>query len=435
MKLLKFWTIFLLLISVAAEANTHIVVLKSPLVHREAVPANRFERYKLVRKIIDERQAQALVPFVRGLGSLKNTATFLPIINAVALTLTEQEAATLARHPEVRKIIPNRQIYIDMPRPQIVQPQRGNPSLNDALVLHQVDKLIAEGVDIHRPGKIVGIIDTGIDGSHPEFQGKISAFKTFPQGSTQPADFGSHGTHVAGIIAAGSKSGVQIGVYPGAKLAVAGHPMQVSNIALAVHAFQWMLDPDGNPNTPDHAFVINNSWGWLKSHNVDPEPFFEVFKTLRDADILVLFAAGNEGSSGMRQPSQFPTTFTSAAVDKDGVIASFSSWGPHIFQGKPVNKPEVASMGVKVHSTLPKGQYGAMSGTSMASPFTAGAVALLGSQFPELSPYVIADALVQTAQQPGHGPWDRKYGYGLLNVYGAYQKLKTRFRPVAPFRH
>jgi subtilisin family serine protease len=84
-------------------------------------------------------------------------------------------------------------------------------------------------------------------------------------------------------------------------------------------------------------------------------------------------------------------------------------------------------MGVKVLSTLPGGKFGRMSGTSMASPFTAGAIALLGAHFPSLGPYVIAEALVETAERRVRAPWDKQYGHGMINVNAAFLLLKTKF--------
>ncbi len=413
-----------LLSSLVIAAPSHIVMLKTAYQTRPAVgaPSNltRLAKYKYVRQVLTSRLENELKPFIKRLAANPAQVAYLPLISAVAVDLTPEKFNALRSDPQVYNIIPNGRLSFDYPsRPVQVFPSRtAQTNLNDGLLLHKVSELLAAGIDINKPGKIVGVIDTGVDGQHPDLASKVIRFKNFENGSTTPTDSDTHGTHVSGIIAGGKSSGTQLGVYPGAKLVVASALTSHSNMVLAL---QWMLDPDGNPQTEDQPYVINNSW---HSGSAAAEPFYLAMQALKDADILICFSAGNAGRSGITRPKEFPITFTTAAVDKKGVIGSFSSWGPANFNGQVLQKPEVASMGVDVVSTLPGGKYGKMSGTSMASPFTAGSVALLGAYFPELSPYTIADAIHKTTQRQIQAPWDRQYGNGLVNVHQAYLALK-----------
>lgn len=416
-------TIVLLLINgLVYASSTHIVMLKSSFSTKTS-STGRVSRYTHARRAIQSRLDRELKPFVSSLGNgrVATQAVYLPLISGVGMNLSAEQVAELKKNPSVAKIIPNGKIFLDKPSRAVrVTARRGRSATpSEAMVLHGVDKLIEMGVDINKAGKTVGVIDTGVDGNHPDLSAKIARFKDFETGGTTPRDSDTHGTHVCGIIAGGTLSGTQIGVYPGAKLIVGS---ALSSYEDMVEALQWMLDPDGNPSTQDQPFVINNSW---HIGSADATPFYAALQALKDADILIAFSAGNAGSSGITRPKEYPITYTTAAVNAKGVIASFSSWGPAVYQGQTMNKPEVASHGEDVMSTLPGNTYGRMSGTSMASPFTAGAVALLGAHFPNLSPYVIAKVLQDTAKRDGQA-WHKQYGNGILDVHAAYMALKQQ---------
>lgn len=433
---------FFLFCSVSHAQNNVIVLL-----HKTDVPTpfkilnqdHPKVRYKKTMDYLKHVQNGALQNFAQDLKQKFNFVSkkvdLLPLIHGVALNLSPSEQQILKADARVYKILPNSPVYLDKPvsRSNAMtwgggsggsggagRTQAPTSEYNQSLLLHKVDQLIKDGVDINKPGKTVGVVDTGVDGKHPALANKVVAFKNIATGSTDPADTDTHGTHVSGIIAGSFINGLQIGVYPGAKLVVAAALSGIDNM---VKGLQWIMDPDANPNTQDQPFVVNNSW---HIGSADPEPFYRVIETFKDADILLAFSAGNAGTSGITKPKEHPLTFTSAAVDAEGNIADFSSWGPAIFRGKESIKPEVATMGVQVFSTLPGGKYGKMSGTSMASPFTTGVIGLLGAHFPNKSPYLIAEILRQsTAEQQTARPWHRQMGFGLMDVYAAYLKLKT----------
>lgn len=422
--------------SVYAETYNSLILLKlipTPIqfqITKTDSPKMRYKKTMQLQKMVQEQSLKKYVLDMNNqLQIVAKKHEILPLVFGVATNLTAKEIVTLKKDGRVFKIIPNTPIYLDQPikessntwgrGPGPSQPQpRGE--FNTALILHKVDLLIKEGIDINKPGKIVGIVDTGVDGKHPALKDKVIAFKNISTGSTDPVDTDTHGTHVSGIIAGAEINGLQIGVYPGAKLIVAA---ALSGITDMIKGLQWIMDPDGNPETPDQPFVVNNSW---HIGNADPEPFYRVIEAFKAADILLAFSAGNAGKDGVTKPKEHPDTFTSASVNSKGEISSFSSWGPALYNGMQMQKPEVASMGEQVYSSLPNNKYGSMSGTSMASPFTAGSVALLGAQFPDKSPYLIAEVLKQTTvDQQNNLPWHRQMGFGLLDVYAAYMKLKN----------
>lgn len=424
--------------SVSAKPNVLILLkeIPSPFMYTILSSDSSAMRYQKTSQFMSYITQTSLKPFVhefqaqQGINILSEI-TYLPITQGIAAHVSKIDLAALKNNPKVDRVLPNTAIYLDRPIkvPAYLQHKPENiKGLNEGLILHGIDKLIADGVDINKEGKIVGLVDTGVDGKHPALTGKVIRFKNFEDGSSDPVDTDEHGTHVSGIMAGGLIDGLQIGVYPGAKIVGAA---ALGSLTDMVEAWQWEMDPDGDPNTHDYPFVINNSWN---IGSADPTPFYRGIETLKNADILICFSAGNAGSSGITSPHENPLSFASAAVDKNGKIADFSSWGPAKYLGQIVYKPDLATMGVEVYSSLPNGKYGRMSGTSMASPFTTGTIALLGSQFPTLSPFKIAEVLAQTTKQPAQGQiplrlgapkdWDKKYGYGILDAYAAYQKLK-----------
>lgn len=409
--------------------NSYIVLLK-----QSSVDLNGKIHHK---KLVKEQTLNNFVKSIKSqIKSLNNPDSYdlLPVINGVTINLSKAELNNLRSDNRVYKIIPNSPVSLDKPltqlgplgalswgRRHIPRPPNG---LNEALLLHKIDQLIKDGIDIYKPGKTVGVVDTGVDGTHPALKGKILKFKNFQTGSIIALDDkeNPHGTHVCGIIAGDKIRDLQIGVYPGARLIVAA--LNFKNMSNVIKALEWMLDPDGDPQTKDQPFVVNNSWN---IRDADPEPFYRLSEAFKAADILLAYSAGNQYFLGLDRPKEHPVTLTSASVNSVGEISSFSAWGPASYKGKNIQKPEIAVMGEDVYSLAPYGQYIRRSGTSMSSPFTAGVIALLGTYFPDKSPYYLAEILKQTTveQQQSVTQWHKQMGYGLLDAYAAYLKLKS----------
>ncbi len=303
-------------------------------------------------------------------------------------------------------------------------------------------------------GRVVMNIDTGVDGNHPalasRFRGDVdgdgdvdeSWYDPYDTHWIFPQDGGSHGTHTMGTICGRSAGGDTIGVAIEAQWIAAaaidrggGIPRTVAD---AILAFQWAVDPDGNPNTQDNPDAIGNSWGVTTSHGYPPcdQTFWTVIDNVELAGSVVVFSAGNEGTSGLRRPADRGTTpyncFAVGAVDGANPslpIASFSSRGPSNCgpNGETVIKPEVVAPGVSVRSSIPGGGYTTMSGTSMASPHVTGSVAILRQVNPNLDVETIKDILMQTATDLGSAGEDNDYGHGNINLLDAVILASTGF--------
>jgi len=251
--------------------------------------------------------------------------------------------------------------------------------------------------------------------------------------STAPCDNNDHGTHTMGTMVGNDGAGNQIGVAPGAAwLACKGCEGSSCSDSALLECADFILAPwDLNHANPDPArrpHVVNNSWGggsgdtWYQSK----------VNAWRASGIFPAFSAGNSGSScnTLGDPGTYPESFASAAHDAGRTIADFSSRGPGPFSGARV-KPNLTSPGVSVRSSVSDGGYASFNGTSMASPHTAGAVALLWSAVPtllgQIEPtfdaleiYADASAPAGNCGAPGPGTVPNyTYGNGYLDIFAS----------------
>jgi Subtilase family len=242
---------------------------------------------------------------------------------------------------------------------------------------------------------------------------------------TTPTDVSGHGTWTMGVMVGGDAGGSFVGIAPDATwIAVKifnDHGMANST---GIHqGFQWLLDPDGNPATADAPDVVNDSWTMSASGCLlDFQPDLA---SLRAAGILPVFAAGNYGpmSGSSRSPANNPEAFAVGATDDGDVLYPYSSLGPSPC-GQPVY-PQLVAPGVGIHTTDLYGLYADPTGTSVAAPHAAGALALLLQAFPGMSADRQASALANSAADLGAAGADNIYGFGRLDVLAAYQWLGT----------
>jgi subtilisin family serine protease len=316
-----------------------------------------------------------------------------------------------------------------------------------------------EEFNITGEGVLVATIDSGVDGDHPALADRWAGvadpryeghpewawFDPYAGQNDFPYDIIGHGTHTMGSVCGGSP-GDQIGVAPGALWISAGL-IQGSNIPQfvedAIEALEWIIDPDGNPETNwDVPDVCSNSWGLNEGIGGVP-PCDETFWTFLDAceaaGIVIIFSAGNEGYAGLRRPPDRATddyrTFAVAAVDANDPtwpIAGFSSRGPTFCtpNGTEAIKPDIAAPGVQVRSSVPGGGYSSMSGTSMASPHVNGVVALMRQVSSNIGVQEIKQIIFDTAYDLGDGGEDNDYGWGMVDAYEAV--LNTNLPPDIP---
>jgi subtilisin family serine protease len=291
-------------------------------------------------------------------------------------------------------------------------------------------------------GVVAAILDTGVDGTHPDLApgwrgGSNSWLDPYGEHAT-PYDANGHGTHVMGILAGGASDPAAgaIGMAPGVKWIAAKIFNDSGGYSeAAVHiSFQWALDPDGNPATPDGADLVNNSWGYTTSGRCQLN--FQVdIQNLRAAGVLPIFSSGNGGLSGSatdRSPGNNPGAFGVGGIDNNSQLYILSSGGPSTCDAA-LPYPRLVAPGVSILSAAPgTPRYELLSGTSMSSPHAAGALALLLSAFPDLPLSLQELALTRSAVDLGAPGFDFSFGAGRLDALAAYQWAKAVWG--APFK-
>ncbi|MFE0516116.1 S8 family serine peptidase [Streptomyces sp. NPDC058964] len=300
----------------------------------------------------------------------------------------------------------------------------------------------------------VGIIDTGVDDTHPDIAPNFSAAQSAncvsgkadtTYGAWRPVDADHyHGTHVAGEIAA-ARNGIGVaGVAPGVK---------VASITVAQPDSTQLFYPESVVCAfvfaADHGVEItNNSYyvdPWLYNCMDDPDQraivdavnraqlYAEHKGTLNvasagnsnddlDSDALVDASSPDDSTAVTRTvdphkcfdvPTQLPGVVTVSAVGVKGAKSYYSSYGKDVVDvagpgGDKYQIPDTPSKNGRILSTLPNGQYGFLQGTSMASPHVAAVAALLKSTHPHASPAQLQALLKAEADNPGcpAGPYD-----------------------------
>jgi major intracellular serine protease len=220
-------------------------------------------------------------------------------------------------------------------------------------------------------GIVVAILDTGIDTTHPDLQGRIIDGRNFTDDGS-PEDFtdrNGHGTHVAGIIGASEEGSGVIGVAPEVKFLIVkvlgadGSGSYEGIINGIDFATNW-VGANG-----EKVRVMNMSLGG--SEDV-PEMYQAILRAVAKG-IVVCCASGNEGDSDestseFGYPGYYNECIEVSASDENFQLAYFSNNNKQV---------DVIAPGVNVLSTYMNGQYAKLSGTSMATPHVTGAVALL----------------------------------------------------------
>ena len=420
-----------------------VAALSARLDARKATLAQRHEA--VVRALIDraratqgpllaalkDYQAEGLVRSVRPLW----------IDNAVAVEAVSEVFVDLADRADVARV--ETDPAIELVEPVEVKPApRFATGVENGLTVIRAPELWALGIT--GAGVLVANIDTGVDGNHVALKDRwrgldagvpsTAAWFDPVTNTTFPFDSAQHGTHTMGSIAGRSGSDY-IGVAYDAKWIAAGVIDRVSisrTYSDALLAFQWAADPDGNPGTSnDVPAVISNSWGLTTSmgYPACDSYLWTAIDNVEAAGAAVVFAAGNEGptAQSIRIPadriSTAVSTFSVGALEQTGTtIASFSSIGPSDCDHATI-KPEVTAVGVDVRSSIPGTAYTTMSGTSMATPHVAGAIALLRQAHPNATPAEIKTALYLTAVDLGAAGEDNTFGMGRIDLVAANDYL------------
>lgn len=242
-------------------------------------------------------------------------------------------------------------------------------------------------------GVRVCMVDTGVSLTHSSLENADVVFEDFVGNSINPTDYGSiaHGTLMAGLLLS---SDFQMGIAPNATLGMAaalsanGENNTGSETRVA-DAIRWCI-------FDFEADIISLSLGGEQDQSASREgPAVSATRQAIDAGIFVVAAAGNDGGVGddgfVSAPGNVNLVITVGASDRDGNVWSQSSMGESIdADGNnrvyPHQKPELTAPGVNILSTGEDELWYTSSGTSDATVFVAGALALILEAHPELKP-------------------------------------------------
>ncbi|MBE0576447.1 MAG: S8 family serine peptidase [Desulfuromonadales bacterium] len=399
---------------------------------RNKGPVRTQARANMIRalKLRAEQSQQSLQYLLNRHGVIKSRQLWM--INGVALEATPAQIEEISRLPEVASIVLDQAIEL----PEALPAQASEPAEPNIVQVNATD-LWALGYA--GQGVTVAIVDSGVDINHPDLGprwrgGSNSWFDPNSEHPFTPTDLDGHGTRVTGLLLGGNSSGAYIGVAPDAEwIGVKIFADNGTALNSMIHAgYQWLLDPDGNPDTDDAPDIVNNSWSFEASPNIcdaAAREFQADVQALKAAGIAVVFAAGNSGpaSSTSTAPANYPESFAVGSVGTSSsttLISDFSSRGPSACDGTIY--PEVVAPGYLVLTsdlTANPNPYIRIAGTSFSTPHASGAMALLLSAFPDTPVITLETALKQSATDLGTIGADNTYGYGLIDALAAFNNL------------
>src|SRR5215470_17533694 len=310
-----------------------------------------------------------------------------------------------------------------LPVKRVIEDRIHKPVLIDSVPLIGAD--LAWDLGFDGAGRVVAVIDSGVDSTHPFLAGKVveeacysttsGSYSTTlcPNGADQQVGPGAgvncqleaqgcwHGTHVAGIVA-GDGTSLDLPIFGVGR----GASLMSVQVFSQINSF---LDCGGSPpclgaftsdilaalervydlrTTYDFAAVNMSLGGGLFGSACDDEPYKPFIDNLRAAGIATVVASGNDGATAqLSAPACVSSAVSVSATTKDDQVASYSNVAPFLSLFAP---------GDEIISSYPDSQFAIASGTSMAAPHVAGAWAILKQAAPTASVDEILQALTDT---------------------------------------
>lgn len=384
-----------------------VALLSAPLAHGEVVAESQVQDGKVVRYVkgrllVQPRAGVGMSEFEKILKPFgaRAKAKLGPLnVHIIELPAQASEVAMaqmLARHPHVK--------FAELDRAVEPAQTTNDPALGSAWHLPKIgantawDRSVGEGVT-------VAILDTGVDGDHPDLSPHLVAGWNFYDNNAATSDVHGHGTKVAGAAAAvGNNALGAAGVSWRSRIM----PLRVTDgqgygyYSLMAQALVWAADRG--------ARVANISFLSVSSSST----VREAAQYFRNKGGIVVVAGGNTGGE-LGDPASDAITAVSATDSSDN-RTSWSSWGKHI---------DVAAPGVSIYTTTRGGGYVGFSGTSASSPVTAGIYALMMAANPSLDPASLDRTLFETTLDRGPAGYDPYYGHGRVDAAAAVSAAQS----------
>lgn len=251
----------------------------------------------------------------------------------------------------------------------------------------------------------IAILDSGVDAAHPDLSGKLVAGWNFYDNNSTTTDVYGHGTMVAGTAAATTNNGIGVAsVAGGAKIM----PIRVTDTSglgyLSAMASGLTWAADHGARVANLSFEAAGGYSTVQT----------AAQYLKNKGGLLASAAGNSGA--LQSFAYSDTNIVVSATDSNDAKTSWSNYGSFV---------SVAAPGVGIYTTVRGGGYGAVSGTSVASPVTAGVVALMMSANPTLGAGNVQSLLYASVKDLGTAGKDSYYGYGRVDAAAAVLAAKS----------
>ena len=296
---------------------------------------------------------------------------------------------------------------------------RGEQWYLDALHIAEAQQLTkGEGVTI-------GIIDSGVDATHPDLDGAVVAGPDFTDPTRNgAAASGNHGTSVASLLVGRGDAGGVLGIAPAAKV------LSVRNVGSdgkPVHGYtqtgiRWLVD--------NGADVISISQGDPAD---EPDGQAAVDYAI-SKNVVVVAAAGNvrgDEPGEVWGETLYPAAYK-GVVAVTGTTRDGTFWDGSVKHTYQSSQTGIAAPAKGIPVAVPGGGYETADGTSLAAPIVAGTMALIKAKYPDLNQRQLLERLLLTADDKGDKGADLEYGWGLVNPLRALTENVDYAEPPVP---
>jgi subtilisin family serine protease len=303
-----------------------------------------------------------------------------------------------------------------------------DPGITYQWALDAVDAYDAWDVDMGSHDVVVAVLDTGIDWNHPDLVANmwtnadgyhgynIVDDNWFPMddnihGYDDSGDwianlYTYHGTHVAGIIGAVTDNAIGMAGLAQVRL-MAVKVMNESGEGtdgMVASGIRWAVDHG--------ADIVTMSLG-VEGTSTSME---NAVNYAVDHEVIMVAAAGNDGTSVVSYPAAYPEVIAVGAIDDTSRRALFSNYGANL---------DLVAPGVMIYSTQGGSGYQYLSGTSAAAPHVAGVAAVMLSVAPALEPKEISEIINETATDIVQTGYDPTTGWGIVNAFRAIEAVSS----------
>jgi subtilisin family serine protease len=380
--------------SVALAALTGATLLAAPAL--EAQTVNKRPSFAPGRVLVEPKagvsdaQFQQVISAIGGRSAGKLRGLHTHVVNLPQGLSEEQTAARLARHPMVK--------FAEL---DVLLPP-GATTTNDPLLPNQwhLSKIAANTAwdKSTGSGTVIAILDTGVDGSHPDLAAQLVPGWNFYDNNSDTSDIHGHGTAVAGTAAAvgNNSTGIASVSWTSRIMPVRiSKPDGYASYSTIAQGLTWAVDSG--------ARVANISYAVSSSSTVR-----SAADKMRSKGGVVVVSAGNSG--GDTGGSASDSLIVVSATNSSDTRTSWSSYGADV---------DISAPGEGIYTTTRGGGYGHWNGTSFSSPVVAGTAALIKSLRPDFTAAQIESTLFATAKDLGSAGKDPYYGNGRVDAAAA----------------